>query len=187
VTAAVCALIDPSRGSFHVQLEAADMQQRLRAGSSRLFHDLGMAGAGAYSGGRAGPLTYWFAPVVPYRLGEAGGDPPGTFKADTLTLWYVPPTAAQTSVAVALGPGQLVLHVDLESGCPQDQDLCGFTVGMTLLVYDGHGKFDTFTLLSTSSSSGQLRVNNADGLLRSRYEAGSISSRTTTGRAPKSP
>jgi hypothetical protein len=173
VTAAVVALADPARGTFQVQLESVDMHQRLRIGAARLSQDLAMAGAGSYAGGRTGPLAYWFAPVRPYRSGELGADPPGAYRSDTLTLWYVPPTSAQTSISAELGPGQQTLRVNSESGCPQGQDLCGFSAGMTLLVYDGHGRFDTLELISTTTDAGQLRASNPTGMLQSRYEVGS--------------
>jgi hypothetical protein len=111
--------------------------------------------------------------VLPYRLGEVDADPPGTYRPDTLTHRYVPARAAQTSLGAELGPDQQTLRVNLESGCPRDQDLCGFTAGMNLLVYDGHGRFDTLALISTTANTGLVRANNSDGRMRLHYGVGS--------------
>ncbi len=173
VTAAVFTLTDPARGMSLVQLENTDMQQHLRVASDALVRDLAMAGAGPYSGGQSGSLTYWLAPVRPHRLGAVGADRPGAYKSDTITLLYLPATSAQTTLSAELAPGQLTLRVNLESGCPLNQVLCGFMPGMTLLVYDGYGNADTFALMSTTGTSGQLAVNAPGGMLQMRYPIGS--------------
>jgi hypothetical protein len=173
VTAAVFTVTDPARGMSLAQLEIPDMQQHLRVAADTLVKDLSMAGAGTYSGREAGPLTQWLAPVMPYRQGAVGADPPATYKSDTVTLLYVPATAAQTTLTSALAPGQMTLRVNPQSGCPLNQSLCGFTPGMMLLVYDGYGSADTFSLISTSGTSGQLAIHSPAGLLQTQYAVGS--------------
>jgi hypothetical protein len=173
VTAAVFTLTDPARGLSAVQLESTDMQQHLRVAADTLAADLAMAGAGSYSGAQSGALTQWLAPVMPYRQGAVGADPPGTYRSDTITLLYVPATSAQTTLTSALAPGQLTLRVNQESGCPLHQELCGFTPGMTLLVYDKFGNADTFTLTSTTGTSGRLAINSRTGALQTDYAIGS--------------
>ena len=83
------------------------MQQRLRAAAGTLYKDLVMAGAGPSRGANTGSLGYYFAPVLPFRQGTSHDDPPGSFRTDTITLMYVPPTFAQTTLATA-GPGAAV-------------------------------------------------------------------------------
>ncbi len=173
VTAAVFALTDPTRGASLVQLESADLEQRLRVAANALSNDLTMAGAGTYAGAEAGPLTFWFAPVLPYRRGRVAADAPGTFRSDVVTLFYVPSTSSQTTLSAALSSGQLTLQVIPESGCPHGQPLCGFLPGMTLLVYDSQGHSDTFTLTSTAGNQGQLAANNPGGVMRGTYAIGS--------------
>jgi hypothetical protein len=172
VIAGVFTLVDPARARSPVQLEAADMQQRLRVAADVLVEDLTMAGAGPYAGANAGPLTFWFAPVLPYRQGASGADPPGTYRSNTITLFYVPTTSAQTTLSAPLSAGQLTLQVNPD-GCPVGQSLCGFAPGMTLLVFDSSGNFDTFMLAGTTGTSGQLTVNRPGGVLHTRYAAGS--------------
>ena len=69
-----------------------------------------MAGAGAYAGGRQGPLIHYFAPVLPFHQGLTADDAPGTFRTDTISLISVPATAAQTTLAADLLPGALTLQ-----------------------------------------------------------------------------
>src|SRR3989304_1393368 len=99
ITGVAIALVERGRASFAAQLESADMQQRLRVAAGALYKDLVMAGAGASQGANRGPLSYYFAPILPYRQGTNHDDPPGTFKTDTITVMYVPPTMAQTTLA----------------------------------------------------------------------------------------
>src|SRR3954471_781029 len=99
VTGAVFSLMNPAQGSFAVEPEVSDMQQRLRIGADTLYKDLVMAGGGAYQGKSTGSLGYYFAPIMPFRSGSTADDPVGTFKTDTITIIYVPPTVAQTSLA----------------------------------------------------------------------------------------
>ena len=67
VTGAIFALMNPAQGAFQVQPEVSDLQQRLRVGVDTLQKDLVMAGAGTYNGRLAGALTFYIAPIMPYR------------------------------------------------------------------------------------------------------------------------
>ena len=169
VTATVFSIADPSRGAFQAQLESSDVQQRLRVAADRLSQDLKRAGAGVYAGPETGPLTYWLPPLLPYRYGMVAADPPGSYKSDTISILLVPATASQTILSSPVGPGRLTLHVDAAAGCPEYDDLCGFTSGMMLAIYDDYGRFDLFVLASTAVGSGQLEP---VGPLETRYEAG---------------
>lgn len=100
VTLAALKLIVPSQDLFAAQTEVADMQQRLRVASDTLLGHLVAAGIGAYAGSSAGPLIRWFAPVVPYRAGGSAADPPGSYKADTITIVSVARSAAVPAATV---------------------------------------------------------------------------------------
>ena len=153
VTAAAIALVDPSRAGFAARLESADMQQRLRVAAGTLYKDLVMVGAGAYQGANTGSLEHYFAPMLPYRKGTNHDDPAGTFKTDTITLMYVPPTVAQTTLATN-GPtvASADIGVNWQSGCPADDAACGFKSGMTVLLYDASGDYDTFATSNVQSN-----------------------------------
>ena len=118
VTGATFALMNPAQGMFVAQPEVSDMQQRLRIAVDTLQKDLLMAGAGTYSGNnKLGSLGQYVATILPDREGNITPDPPGTFKctttfcsslgaSDTITLMYVPPTSAQTTIRDAM-PAEL--------------------------------------------------------------------------------
>lgn len=97
VTASAFVLLVPSQGLAASRSEAADMQQRLRVAVDTLAEHLVAAGAGAYSGGVAGPLYNSLAPILPYRSGGTAVDPPGSFKSDTITIFVVPRSGAQAT------------------------------------------------------------------------------------------
>ena len=120
VTAGVFSLMNPSQGTFAREPEVADMQQRLRVGTDTLYKDLVMTGNGAYQGALSGSLLYAFTPVMPFRQGTLNDDPPGTFKDDTITLMYVPPTFSQTSLSQDPGPNlkSVEIGVNQEPNCP---------------------------------------------------------------------
>lgn len=147
VTAGVMAVLHPSHGILRTQPEVADMQQRLRTGVDTLRHDLGMAGAGAYSGPQSGSLTGYFAPVLPFRLGAspAYDDGPGVFRPDAVTILYVPATASQTTTRAGMTSADSV-SVNADIGCPAGDLRCGFAPGQNVVVYDGTGAFDTFAV-----------------------------------------
>jgi prepilin-type N-terminal cleavage/methylation domain-containing protein len=183
VMGSVFSLMNPAEGAFFAQPEVSDMQQRLRVGADTLSKDLIMAGAGAYSGTQAGSLNYWFASVLPFRRGAEGDDSPSMFvsssdvraplgSSDRITLIYVPPTTAQTTLAADLTPASLTLQVASESACPVGVNLCGFTKDMSVLVYDDYGNYDMFTVTSVTNSTAQLAVKKPADASTTTYKAG---------------
>jgi hypothetical protein len=180
VVASVFSIMNPAQGAFAVEPEVADMQQRLRVAEDTLFKDLVMAGAGAYIGGQTGSLNYFFAPVLPFRQGAVGDAPNGSFArhggppdtTDTITVIYVPSTTVQTTLRTAvIGGGPL--HVNRESDCPAGQGLCGFKVGMTVLIFDNNGNYDTFTINSVADAAGDITVNKPADAATTTYAVGS--------------
>jgi len=163
VTAGIFSVVNPAHGAFQSQPELSDMQQRMRVGADTLFKELVMAGAGAYMGSQSGSLLNYFAPILPFRMGTISADPPGTFKTDTLTLMYVPTTVAQTTIRQDMPAQSAELKVNAEAGCPYkgpDKDpLCGFEQGMSVLIYDETGAYDTFTITDVQSDAMHLQHN----------------------------
>ena len=160
IMAVVFALVDPQQASFAAQSEAVDMQQRVRVAAGTLYKDLLMAGAGAYQGTYSGSFDYYFAPVLPYRQGSKQDDPPGTFRTDTITLMFVPPTVAQSTLSTH---GPTSITGSIAAGCPSGDALCGFKSGMLVMLYDSSGEYDKF--LITSVQSNKLRVQRNGGTL----------------------
>ena len=81
VVGSVFTLLNPAQGSFAMEPEVADLQQRLRVAQDTLYKDLVMAGAGAYLGEQTGSLIYYFPPVLPFRQGDALYIPGGLWHA----------------------------------------------------------------------------------------------------------
>jgi hypothetical protein len=158
VIAGVFAMVHPAYGAFDTGLEVADMQQRLRVTMDALTRDLTMAGAGAYAAGHSGPLVHYFAPVMPFRRDQFGGDPPGSFRSDIVTLVSVPSTAAQTTLSADLMAPELTLQVSAGPACSPGINLCGFAPGMTILVFDAAGSADVFTIAAVDEATAQVTL-----------------------------
>ena len=164
VTASIFTMMHPVLGAFAAEPEVADMQQRLRVGADTLSKDLMMAGAGADRGAHAGTLAHYFPSVLPLRRGSVNDDPPGTFASDRITIVYVPPTAAQTTLGTALSGTTGAFTPAVESDCPADPatgeaaKLCGFADGRTVLVYDDGGSYNLFTITKAVDGSATLTL-----------------------------
>jgi len=169
VTAGVFTVMNPSGGIFQAQPEMADVQQRLRVGVDTLKHDLVMAGAGAYSGPMSGSLGGFFASIMPYRQGNVAAmdDGPGVYRPDAITIFYVPATMSQTSITAAMPNVSAELKVESQSGCPPGEDLCGFEEGMSVLIYDDTGAFDTMTITQVQDNAAHLQHNQQGDLSKS--------------------
>lgn len=162
VTAATFGLMDPAQGTFAAQPEASDMQQRLRIGVETLYKDLLMAGAGTYSGSAVGTLGNFFATIVPDREGNLNPDPPGTYKPDTVTITYVPQTAAQTTIRDPMPANSSELKVDPLYGCPVGDALCGFKVGMQVMILDDTGAWDAFAITNVQTEALHIQHKGVD-------------------------
>ena len=181
VTASVFGMLNPAQGAFAAEPDGADMQQRLRVGADTLTRDLVMAGAGAYLGTQAGSLSYYFAPVLPFRQGASNDDPAGTFATDRITLLSVPSTTAQTTLAVALTGNSPTptLTLAAETGCPRNPATglpyleCGFTKDLSVLIFDDTGNYDMFTITSVTDASAQAVVKRPADSLNTNYPIGS--------------
>jgi prepilin-type N-terminal cleavage/methylation domain-containing protein len=177
VTGVVFSLVDPGRGTYRTQPEVSDMQQRLRVGTSFLNDDLVMAGAGAPAGGSLlGSLMNFFAPVQPYRIGILQSDSgAGVFyRPDVITVMYIPPNAAQTTLSTAMPQPSSELKVQAQMGCPSGDELCGFKDGQRILIFDESGAFDDMTLTQVQTSALHLQHNKsvAGNVLSKSYGAG---------------
>jgi hypothetical protein len=158
LTAAIFSLTQSSRAASDVQSEAADLQQRTRVVVDTITRDLVMAGAGPYLPVHAGPLNGTVPAVLPFRRGMVASDPAGTFKSDTITVFYVPTTAAQTTLAADLGAGSVTMQVARVPMCAAGVNLCSFSSGMTVLAYDSGGAFQIFAVAAVLDSASQLRT-----------------------------
>ena len=172
VTGAVFGYLNPGTTMAQAQPEAADMQQRARIGTDMLFRDLFMAGAGVYAGPKTGALTNFFAPVIPRKMGMTGADVYTTVRTDAVTISYIPNTYSQTTIRQAMPQPSSELKVEDIPNCPKHNQLCGFEIGMTLLIFDDQGHFDFFTVTNVQNDAGHLQHRQQD--LSYPYQAGAI-------------
>ena len=171
VTGAIFSMVNPAQGTAQAQPEISDLQQRMRVGADTLFKELMMSGAGPYFGARTGSLVNYFAPIVPRRLGMTNGDGKTVFRSDTVTLSYIPNSYSQTTIEQAMPPNSAELKVTYPPNCPASKTLCGFEEGMTVLIFDNSGHYDTFTITQVQDSAGHLQHRGQD--LNYTYNAGS--------------
>jgi type II secretory pathway pseudopilin PulG len=172
VTGAIFSLMNPAQGSAQAQPEVADQQQRMRVAQETLFKELMMAGAGPYMGTQNGSLLNFFAPILP-RRGGASPDARNIFRADAITLTYIPNTSSQTTIRDPMPPQAVPIKVEAQPGCPDAQHnaLCGFVEGMEVLIFDDTGTYDTFTITSVQDEALQLR--HQGQVLSKQYDTGS--------------
>jgi hypothetical protein len=174
VTGAVFSLLNPSQGFYKTQPEVSDMQQRMRVGVDTLSKDLLMAGAGTYVGASAGALFNYFAPIMPYRIGDVNTDvASGVFyRSDAISLLYVPPTPSQTTVSDEMPESSQELKVNAQANCPpsKQEQLCGFKKGMRVMIFDPSGAWDSMTITQVQDPA--LHLQHA-GKLSQAYAAGS--------------
>ena len=140
VAGAVLAAVGPAQRLAIAQPEASDLQQRLRVGVDVLRRDLLMAGAGIDAGPALGPLVDLIAPVLPYRAFGTAPDPQSGlfYRADTLSVLYVPETSSQTILAAPLAPGSTVASLEAMPNCPPSSAsrTCGLGAGDRVLLVD---------------------------------------------------
>ena len=150
VTAATLSLIGPAHAAFQVQPESADLQQRARVGIDALQRDLLMAGAGTYAAGAVGPLHHVLAPVMPYRaFGSTSDAARGTsFRADAISVLFVPSTPSQTTLASPLEAGALDIEIESPATCPAATatQVCGMATGDQLLLFDRDSQWDVISI-----------------------------------------
>jgi prepilin-type N-terminal cleavage/methylation domain-containing protein len=151
-TAALLAVASPARIVSAGEAESADMQQRLRVAHTVLFEDLIVAGAGTDFGSDRGPLTDFFAAILPYHQARAGGDAPGTFRTDAVTLMYVPTSKAQATIAEPQPSRSGTVHVNIAAGCSLNDAACGFTQARLAVVFGATGSFDVFKVTAVDGS-----------------------------------
>jgi prepilin-type N-terminal cleavage/methylation domain-containing protein len=167
VTAAIFALVDPSRGTYEQQPQVSDMQQRLRVGTGFLSNDLMMAGAGAPAGGSIlGTLLNYFAPIQPIRVGWLSPDIENgvLYRDDAITLMFIPWNSPHTTVVDPMPQPSSELKVAEVKGCDESEvnyPLCRFYDGQPAVIFDETGAWDDMVITHVQPSSVHLQHNKA--------------------------
>lgn len=186
VTAAIFALVDPSRGTYRTQPEVSDMQQRLRVGANFMMTDLLMAGAGSKRGGKnTGSLMNYFAPVQPIRIGLIANDQAaGVFYRDNaITMYYIPSGGPETTLTAPMPQPSSELDLEMEPSCPPEKPLtCKFAEGQRILIFDDTGAYDDMVVTQVQDGAGNPNEG-TDGKLQhnSHLDGNRLSKQYTTG------
>jgi prepilin-type N-terminal cleavage/methylation domain-containing protein len=128
VTAALAALLPPSRAAFEQVPLALDADQRIRTAVDVLTRAVRGAGVDGVTGVSV----------------SDPGDPAGSARLTTVT---VSTQAGQGFLAEDQAGGELVLS---SSRCPAAPDVCGFEPGDTVAIASGAGGFEVFTVGATN-------------------------------------
>ena len=161
VAGAILGLTGPAYAMFQTAVERNDMQQRLRIGIEAIAKDLIMAGMP----GRT------FAAVVPRRRGLRSPDPPDVFFDDRMSVMYVPPAAATTTLSADTA-STVAVPVQPQRNCPIADPLCGFHANQLVSVFDGAGAHDEFRIIAIQDNPPALVGNGTP--LSAPYSAGAI-------------
>jgi len=173
VTGTIFQLLNPAQGISRTQPEVSDMQQRLRVSTDTIYKDLVMAGAGPYMGATTGSLMNFFVPILPYRAGQVNNDALSGvyYRPDAITMVYVPNTASQTTIATDMPLPSSEIKVNAQPNCPPDGlNLCGFQDGMSLLIFDDTGAWDSFEVFNVQDAA--LHMNHRGETFQKAYDAG---------------
>jgi hypothetical protein len=100
------------------------------------------------------------------------GDAYNVVKPDAVTISYIPNTYSQTTIRDPMPQPSAELKVEDMSNCPKGEELCGFKIGMTLLIFDQEGHFDFFNVTNVQNSAGHLQHRQQD--LSFAYQPGAI-------------
>jgi prepilin-type N-terminal cleavage/methylation domain-containing protein len=144
-TGALMSLILAGETIARMQPEAADVQQRARVAVQTLGAEFALAGAGLDGGPLAGPLSRYFAPIVPTSDGG-------------ITIWYVSSHEAQTTLAAPLPPGATDAPIVNAPRCPVSDPGCVFVPASTAIVFDDRGCRDVLRVDAVTATSLQVRA-----------------------------
>lgn len=162
ITGAIFSLVNPGQGTSQTVPEISDLQQRSRVGSDVLFKELIMAGAGPYQGPVRGALVNFFAPIVPRRVGRVSPDAFEVYRSDTITLAYIPNSYSQTTISSPMPNVSAELKVSNQPNCPSGKELCGFSEGMEVIIFDTSGNNDMFTITQVQDAAAHLQHRGQD-------------------------
>jgi hypothetical protein len=147
VFGAMFGLLQSAMHTWTIQPHASEQLQRLRVAVSSLQGHLTEGGGGAPAAAESAALHDYFAPVLPYRFGNVGADPPGTVRPDVISVMYVPQRPAFSTV-LALRPdavNQTTVDIPLDCGASA-RPRCGFVAGQQVVLLDSAGGFDRGTV-----------------------------------------
>ncbi|HEY3381659.1 MAG TPA: prepilin-type N-terminal cleavage/methylation domain-containing protein [Vicinamibacterales bacterium] len=171
IMAGLFGVASASQRAFRTQPTELDMQQRLRTAAEVLIADLSQAGSGPVNGLFGAPLGHTVPSVLPYRVGSRG-DPVGVDRSDAITVIAALPGAAAVPLRDPFASGSTSwARLDWVPACPAGDPACGVKAGSAVILVDGHGHADLFSVADVSSDRLQLAPRGA--VSRAVFPAGS--------------
>jgi hypothetical protein len=167
--------------SVHVRVARAhpgsvDIAERARALFDVVFADLTVAGSGFAVDASATALSCCLPAISPRRLGFRNADPPGTARADVVTIVFVPRGAVGARLAAPIAGAGAPLELATGPPCPTSSN-CGISDRDDVLVFDGTGRHDYFR---ASVTAGATTVSARQSTVGSAYDVGSYAARVET-------
>jgi hypothetical protein len=154
VTLTAAMLVLEAQGSWRSDSARVDLQQRVRVASDIVMRALREAGLGPHSAGLTGPLIRSIAPILPRRTGARGADPPNVVRRDAITVIRAVPEAQHAVLLLDLPAGATAFEIGPGS-C--SVPTCGLSPGVHVLLADGHGQHDVFTVVTVAGAAVTVR------------------------------
>jgi hypothetical protein len=103
----------------------------------------------------------FFAPILPRRTGRNSADPTrglASVKTDAITLSYIPNSYSQTTISHAMPPQSMEIKVNDQPNSSKGRELCGFEIGMQVIILDTGGNYDTFVITNVQDRPGTFNT-----------------------------
>ncbi len=155
LVASLLAVAGSGQVAMRAQEATIDLDQRLRAVSEAVSADLASAGSGPMTGVCGRALGVVAPAILPFCLGPRG-DPPGTARADAVTIVTALPHAAAVGLAASFVPSVGLAQVAMSPGCPVADASCGVRLGDVVMLLDGGGQADLFDVALVTGADIQL-------------------------------
>jgi prepilin-type N-terminal cleavage/methylation domain-containing protein len=146
VTLTAAMLVMEAQGSWRADSARVDLQQRARVAADVLTRALREAGLNPHDAARSGPLIRSVAPILPRRTGARGADPPHVVRRDAVTVLSAVPEAQQAVLLLDLPAGGTVFEIAPGPLCTMPH--CGLAPNVHVMLADGAGQHDVFTVLT---------------------------------------
>lgn len=154
VIATAVTLAMEAQGSWRSESARMDLQQRARVAADILTRALRDAGLGP-PGPAGGPLIRATAPILPRRIGARRADPPDVVRRDALTVIRALGETDRGVLLLDLPAGASTFEIASSPTC--DQPACGLSAGTHVLLLDGYGNADIFTVLNVLGAAVTVR------------------------------
>jgi hypothetical protein len=141
-----------------------------------VFADLALAGSGFAVDDQSTALSCCLPAISPRRLGFRNAHPPGTARADVVTMVFLSRDAVGLRLAAPIGAVGAPLVLATGPPCPSSPH-CGISDGDAIVIFDGTGRHDYFRV---SIAGGLATVTARQSAVGGVYDVGSHVARVET-------